>query len=279
MKKIMFAFAFLCSALFLNAQSIVMPQPSPSQTIKQNFGLGFLELSYSRPSIKSRSVFKENSELAPLDKVWRTGANSATILNVSDEIIVNGVTIKAGKYGLLSIPGKKEFTLIITKDVNINQPSLYKQENDIVRLQVPVMKMKEKMEVFTMQFANLKNESCELHLMWSDVQVSLPISTNIKDRIAADVAKNLASDKPNYQAAANFYYEMSKEYSKGLDAISKAIDNNKNAFWLYLLKARIEKELGDKVAATASADKCIELATAAKNDDYIRGAGELKKSL
>jgi hypothetical protein len=279
MKKILFACMAVVSLVFASAQGINMPQPSPSQTIKQNFGLGFLELNYSRPSIKSRTVFKENSELAPLDKVWRTGANSPTLLTVSDEITVNGTTIKAGKYGLLSIPGKKEFTVIISKDINVNQPSLYKQENDIVRVTVPVMKMKDKMEVFTMQFANIKAESCELHIMWSDVAVSLPIATNVQGRIAADVAKNLASDKPNYQAAANFYFEMSKEYNKALEAVSKGIDANKNAFWLYLLKARIEKELGDKVAAKTSADKCIEIATVAKNDDYIRGANELKKSL
>lgn len=253
-----------------------MPQPSPTQTIKQNFGLGTVELNYSRPGVKGRKIF---GDVVPFDKVWRTGANGATIINFSDDVIIGGTTVKAGKYGLLSIPGKKEFTLIITKDLTVNQPSLYKQENDVVRVTAPVMKMAAPIETLTMQFANVKNESCELQLMWEKTAVSLPIAVDIKDRIKADVEKNLASDKPNYQAAASFYFEWLKDNSKALTLITKGVEQQKDAFWLFLLKARIEKELGDKVSAKASAEKCIELATAAKNGDYVRMAQEdiLKK--
>ncbi|MFY7899081.1 MAG: DUF2911 domain-containing protein [Chitinophagaceae bacterium] len=278
MKKLLFSFALLF-ATQLFAQPINMPQPSPIQTIKQNFGLGNIELSYSRPSVKNRSVFKENSELAPIDQVWRTGANAATTITFSDEVSINGVAIKAGKYGLLSIPSKKEFTIIISKDVNVNQPSMYKQENDVVRFTAPIMKMKEKAETFTMQFANVNFESIELHIMWDNVAVSLPITTNVQDRVKADIAKNLAGDKPNYQAAANFYYEMAKDYPQALSAVTKAIDANKNAFWLYLLKARIESSMGDKASAKASAEKCIQIATEAKNTDYVRSAKELISKL
>lgn len=253
-----------------------MPQPSPTQTIKQNFGLGTVELNYSRPGVKGRKIF---GDVVPFDKVWRTGANGATVINFSDDVIIGGTTVKAGKYGLLSIPGKKEFTLIITKDLTVNQPSLYKQENDVVRVTAPIMKMAAPIETLTMQFANVKNESCELQLMWEKTAVSLPITVDIKDRIKADVEKNLASDKPNYQAAASFYFEWMKDNSKALTLITKGVEQQKDAFWLFLLKARIEKELGDKVSAKASAEKCIELATAAKNGDYVRMAQEdiLKK--
>lgn len=274
MKKLL-----LLAALFMAATSfgqVNMPQPSTTQSIKQNFGLGFVELSYSRPGVKGRKIF---GDVVPFDKVWRTGANGATILNFSEDVIIGGKNLKAGKYGLLSIPGKKEFTLIITKDLNVNQPALYKPENDVVRVMAPVMKMGDAVETLTMQFANVKNESCELHIMWDKLAVALPISVTIADRIKADVEKNLASDKPNYQTAATFYYEWLKDNNKALALISKGVAETKNAFWLYLLKARIEKDLGDKVSAKASAEKCIEYATAAKNGDYVRMAQEdiLKK--
>jgi Protein of unknown function (DUF2911) len=255
---------------------INMPQPSPTQTIKQSFGLGTVELTYSRPGVKGRKIF---GDVVPFNNVWRTGANGATLINFSEPVVIGGVAIKAGKYGLLSIPGKTEFTLIITKDLTVNQPALYKQENDVVRVMAPVMKMKVPVETLTMQFANIKNESCELHIMWDKLAVSLPITVDIKDRIKVDVEKNLASDKPNYQAAASFYFEWMKDNSKALTLITKGVEQQKEAFWLFLLKARIEKELGDKVSAKASAEKCIELATAAKNGDYVRMAQEdiLKK--
>jgi hypothetical protein len=125
-----------------------------------------------------------------------------------------------------------------------------------------------------MQFTNVKNESCELQITWDKLAVSLPIAVDIKDRIKADVEKNLASDKPNYQTAATFYFEWLKDNNKALSLVTKGVEQQKDAFWLYLLKARIEKELGDKVSAKASAEKCIEYATAAKNSDYVRMAQE-----
>jgi hypothetical protein len=248
-----------------------MPQPSPTQTIKQNFGLGTVEVNYSRPGVKGRKIF---GDVVPFDKVWRTGANGATIINFSDDVIIGGTTVKAGKYGLLSIPGKKDFTIIITKDLTVNQPALYKQENDVVRVSAPVSKLSDHVETLSMQFTNVKNESCELQITWDKLAVSLPIAVDIKDRIKADVEKNLASDKPNYQTAATFYFEWLKDNNKALSLVTKGVDQQKDAFWLYLLKARIEKELGDKVSAKASAEKCIEYATAAKNSDYVRMAQE-----
>ncbi len=74
------AIAIACSlSLYcgaLQAQGLKVPSPSPAQTIKQDFGLGNIErLTYSRPSTKGRKIF---GDLVPFDKVWRTGANSAT---------------------------------------------------------------------------------------------------------------------------------------------------------------------------------------------------------
>jgi hypothetical protein len=274
MKKFLLiaAIAF-CS--FAQAQ-VKMPAPSTTQIIKQDFGMGSLEVNYSRPNVKGRKVF---GNLVPYNKVWRTGANSATTITVSDEIMIGGVTLKAGKYGILSIPGKKEWTIIITKDVNVTSPAAYKQENDIVRVMATPTKMKKKVETFAMQFANIEYESCELHIKWAGTAVSLPITTNIKDRLKADIEKMLQGDKPNYSQAANFYYEWMKDYANALVNINKAIDANKKAFWLYLTKAKIEKESGDKVSAKTSAETCVKLATEAKNDDYIKMGNDLIKSL
>ena len=265
------------------AQSqIKMPAPSPGQTITQDFGLGKIELSYSRPAIKGRAMFKEGSELAPLNNVWRTGANGATTLKFNDEVMINGVKLSAGKYGLLSIPGKTDWTLIVTKDTTVTSPAAYKMENDLLRITVPTMKMKEEMELFTMQFANVKYESCELHLMWGKTAVSLPITTNVRDRIRAQVEKAVTADKVTantYSTAANFYYEMDKDFNKALTNITKAVEANPKGFFLFLTKAKIERDLGDKVSAKVSAEKCITLATEAKNDDYVRQAKELIRKL
>ncbi len=260
---------------------IKMPQPSSTQTISQDFGMGKLELTYSRPNIKNRQLFKEGSELAPLGKVWRTGANSATRIKVTDPIEIAGKALDTGMYAIYTIPGKSEWTVIINKGAK-NWGSEYIEANDVFRVTVPAGKMKESMETFTMQFANIKTESCELHLMWGKTYVSIPFTSKVIDRVKAQVETALAADNVasnTYFTAANFYFEMGKDLPKALTNVSKAIGEKSDKFWMYLLKAKIERDLGDKVAAKASAEKCIEIATAQKNDDYVRSATELIKKL
>src|SRR5215470_6274066 len=98
----------LCSAY---SQDLVTPQPSPTAEIKQNFGLSQIEMSYSRPGVKGRKIF---GDLVPYGKVWRTGANQATTITFGDDVTVGDKKVPAGKYGLLTIPGENEWTVIFT---------------------------------------------------------------------------------------------------------------------------------------------------------------------
>ena len=82
MKKILFIVAAFVTT-FASAQ-IKMPAPSTTQKINQDFGMGAIELTYSRPNIKGRTVLKEKSELAPLGSLWRLGANAATKIKFTD---------------------------------------------------------------------------------------------------------------------------------------------------------------------------------------------------
>ena len=276
MKQLLLLAATLCTFI-ANAQ-IKMPAPSPTQTINQDFGLGKIELTYSRPSIKGRVVFKEKSELAPLGQLWRTGANGATRLKFSDNVVIGGKTIDTGSYALYTIPGKDQWTIVLNKGITNWGTDGYKESDDVVRFTVTADKIKESIETFTMQFSDIKPESCELHLMWGNAVVRIPITTNAKDKIRLQVEKALSGDNVSaatYQAAANFYYEWDKDLNKALTNAGKATEANPKAFYLFILKARIEKDLGDKVSAKADAEKCITLATEAKNADYVRMAKEL----
>lgn len=112
MKKILLAFNALLLVICADAQSLTTPQPSPTQTVKQNFGVGSIELSYSRPGMKGRKIM---GDLVPFNKVWRTGANAATTITFSDDVTIGGKEVKAGKYGLLTIPAANKWTIIISK--------------------------------------------------------------------------------------------------------------------------------------------------------------------
>lgn len=275
MKQMLLVALTVCS-FSLQAQ-IKMPAPSPTQSVTQDFGLGKIELVYSRPSLKGRTVFKDNSELAPLGKVWRTGANAATKIKFTDEVTFGGKSLDSGTYALYTIPGKTTWTVILNKDAS-KWGTEYTENDDVFRVTVPAEKSKEATETFTMQIANIKPESCELELIWGNTTVKVPITTNIKERISNSIKKALSADNvsPNvYYAAANFYFEWDKNLNEALSNATKAANANAKAYWIFLLKAKIEKEQGNKVDAKADAEKVIELATEQKNQDYIRMAKEL----
>ena len=279
MKKILFIVAAFVTT-FASAQ-IKMPQASTTQKITQDFGMGSIELTYSRPNIKGRTVLKEKSELAPLGSMWRLGANAATKIKFADKVTIGGTELEAGTYVIYAVPGKDMWDVIFNKGLNNWGTDGYKEAEDVVHVKVKAEKAANFAESFTMQIINVAAETCELHMTWGSVQVAVPISTNIKDRVRAQIEKALAADNiqaNTYNTAANFYYEFDKDYTKALVNITKAVEASKDAYWMVLLKARIEKALGDKVSAKASAEKCIEMATG-KNADYVTFANELIKNL
>jgi tetratricopeptide (TPR) repeat protein len=89
----------------------------------------------------------------------------------------------------------------------------------------------------------------------------------------------LQGDKKPYYQAANFYFDYDKNYTKALGYINKATDENPKAFFMFLQKAKIQKAMGDKAGAKASALKTIELAKEAKNADYVNFGNKLLKEL
>ena len=274
MNKLFLSAIAVASLLTTTVHSqVAMPQPSPTQTISQDFGMGKIELTYSRPSIKGRKVFGDNTELAPFGKVWRTGANAATKIKFTDMVSIGGKTLDTGSYVIYTLPNKGQWEVIINKGTSNWGADGYKESDDIIRTKILAKSLYDFTETFTMQFANVKYESCDLQLTWGFTTISIPITTNIKDRLRKQIEEALVkSDKKPYQQAANFYYEWDKNYDKALDNIKLAIEANPKGFWLYMLKAKIQKELGNKEGAKNSATKTIELATDAKNDDYVKMA-------
>lgn len=276
MKKITIA----CIATFLlfvcATAQVKMPQPSTTQTIKQDFGMGNIELTYSRPNAKGRKIY---GDLVPYNKIWRTGANAATKIIFTESVELNGKKIDTGTYVLYTIPNIDSWEIILNKGLTNWGTDGYKETEDIIRFRAEPSKMKNKLETFTMQFANIKAESCELHIMWEKTAVTIPIKTNIKDKLRAQIEAALQTDKKPFWQAAQFYNEYDNNPKKALEMCTGAVAANDKAFWVWLYKAKIEKEMGDNTAAMASSKKSLELAKEAKNDDYVKMNEELQKKL
>jgi hypothetical protein len=280
MNKILLVVGTMLS-LAVTAQ-VKMPSPSPTQTLIQDFGLGKIEIVYSRPSLKGRAAFGNGSVLAPTGIVWRTGANSATKVTFSHPVTIGNKTLAAGAYGLFTIPGEKEWTVIFNSNSKGWGSFTYNEAEDVVRVNVKPEITSNSTETFIIGVGDITPETAAIYLKWDKTLVSVPISTDIKSTIRSQIEAATTGATANssaYQAAANFYFDMDKDYDKALVFVDKAIAVDAKAYWLFLLKAKTQKELGDKKGARASAEICIKLAEAAKNADYVRSCNELLNSL
>ena len=267
MLKHLIACGTICLALTtVNAQTIKTPQPSPTQTIKQDFGISSAELIYSRPGIKNRKIF---GDLVPYGKVWRTGANSATRLKFTDDVTFGGQTLKAGEYAVYTIPNEKEWDIIINKG-SANWGTEYKQEDDVMRVKAKPTKLDQPVESFTMQFANVKPNSMDLEIIWDKTAVSVPITTDIDKKIMAQIDNAMNKDNRPYFQSAMYYLETGRDLKQALAWFDKAIEQNPKAFWIYHQKANALAKLGNKADARTTAQKSMDLAREQKNDDYVK---------
>ena len=255
------AFAFCAFSQQLNT-----PQPSPTQELTQNFGLSKIELSYSRPGMKGRTIF---GDLVPYGKVWRTGANQATTLTFGDDVTISGTKIPAGKYGLLTIPDAYEWTVIITKQTDVTSPAAYKQDQDVVRVKVKPVDLGFPVETFTIMFGNVTATSCDLQIIWDNTVATLPITTDVDTKISAQIKELMENDNRPYFAAAMYYVESGKDLNQAVTWFDKAAAQTPGGFWIHYQKARALAKLGKKQDALAASNKSVELAKAAKNDDYL----------
>ncbi len=128
---------------------------------------------YSRPQKKDRDIFGSK---VPYGKVWRTGANEAAEIKFYKSVTIGGKKLKAGTYSLFTIPGEKEWTVIINSDLDYWGAYSYKQENDLLRTTVKSKKLEGAVEAFTIQFAGDGGNKAVMKLAWDHTLVEVPIS-------------------------------------------------------------------------------------------------------
>lgn len=271
-KPFVFA-ALVLIGLTANAQSLKVPAASPLQTIKQAFALSEITIEYSRPSVKGRVVY---GDLVPFGKIWRTGANNATQITFGENVKLEGKDVAAGTYALYTIPGKDAWEILIYKDLKLGgDVANYKKEDELTRFTVKPSGLTDKVETFTINVANITSKTASIELTWEKTKVSFGVEADIDAKIMKSIDAALEKDGRPYHQAAAYYYDNDKDLKQALVWSTKAVENNPKAFWMLMQKAKIQLKLNDKKGATESAEKVIELAKEAQNDDYVKMAEKL----
>ena len=93
-----------------------LPQPGPAAEIEQTISLIEIEVEYSRPGAKGRTIL---GDLVPYNTIWRTGANKATAITFSNDVTFGGKEVKAGTYSLFTVPGEKEWTVMLNSETEL----------------------------------------------------------------------------------------------------------------------------------------------------------------
>lgn len=273
-----------CLALGLAAQGtgVTFPAPSPAGALKQRVGLTDIEISYSRPGMKGRTIF---GGIVAYDQVWRTGANNATRLTVSTPVKLNGTAIPAGTYELFTIPGRAEWTIIVHQNMSQWGAYTYDAKNDVARVTARPVTLAEAVETFTIDLNDLRDESATLNLTWEKTRVPVRLEVDVATTLVPQIEAAMAApgNKPNgfYFSAAQFYFDHNLDLQKALAWINRATDNPKPAFYMVHLKARILARLGDKPGALAAAQQSTELAIATEGPQsgFVKMNNDLVASL
>jgi len=106
---------------------------SPRKEMRGTIGGAEVVINYGSPSVKGRQIY---GDLEPYGEVWRTGANEATTFEVTEEVMIEGETLPAGKYGLFTIPGEDEWVVIFNQNADQWGDYDYSESDDVLRVTV-----------------------------------------------------------------------------------------------------------------------------------------------
>jgi hypothetical protein len=270
----------LLSALFIGtfvsgfAQTgLKLPPLSPNTKISQDFSVSSIELSYGRPSMRGRKVF---GDVVAYGQLWRTGANMATKIKFGEDVELNGNKVKAGEYALYTIPNKESWEIILNTGVNNAGTSGYTKENDVVRFRVKPSKMDKDVQTFTISITDITYTTCKLEMEWERTRIQLPIKALSDESIEQNIDKAINHPAIPYYSVANYYNEKNVKLNQALAYVDKGIEDNPTAYYMWALKAKIERKLGHFEKAIEAAKKSMETAKGTANEEeYTHGANKI----
>ncbi|MFL9832240.1 DUF2911 domain-containing protein [Flavobacterium sp. ST-87] len=268
MKKIVIVLSLIISHFAVEAQ-VRIPETSPKAIVKQVVGLTDVEIVYSRPSARGRAVY---GNLVPFGQLWRTGANDNSTISFSDDVVINGKTLKKGKYALYTIPNIQSWeVLFYTKTDNWGTPKEFDESKVALKTTVKEEALPKPVETFTLAINNLESSAATLDISWENSYVSLKFEVPTKKLAIASIEKTLAGPAPEeFYTAAQYYYQSNSDIDKGREYIDKAVEMSKNVPFYYLrLKSLIQAKQGDKKGAIETAKWSISASEAAGNKEYV----------
>jgi len=237
------------------------PAPSPNATVSQTVGVTKVEVVYSRPHVKGPTRKEERviwGKLVPYDQIWRTGANAVTKFTVDTDVTVEGEKLASGSYGLFTIPGKTEWTVILNKQAT-GSPADYEAEADVLRVKVKP-EATEMHELFTIGFPQMTSNSAVMTLEWEKLSVPIHLAVDTKALFLANAKEAVARAKPDDWrtplTAARYLYDNKYAPADAAVFLDKSL-SVKETFANLSTKAGVLAGEGKKKEAVAAGQKAL----------------------
>ena len=290
-------FAVLLAAAVVANGQLRLPRPSQWASVTQTIGVTDITINYSRPAVKGRAIFGDVSAadnyvkgeatlddqykrpkdmvIVPYGHVWRAGANEATQFIVTDDVLINGQKLPAGKYSLHAIPGKDEWTIIFNSDAGQWGSFDYDPAKDVLRVKTKPQWVTDSQELLGFSFEPTADNTTTAYLKWEKVRVPFTVSVDVVATTLAKAKKAVAEAKTDdYRTPLNAagYARQNKDTtdaSAWLDAALKAVEVSiatKPTFQNLSAKTNILLNAGKKEEAWATAEKAIAQGKADKAD-------------
>jgi hypothetical protein len=266
-KKLFIALLFV-GVISANAQ-IKTPAPSPFSKVEQVVGLTDVTLEYYRPAMRGRTIF---GDLVPFDKIWRTGANARTKITFSDDVTIEGDTLKKGTYAIFTKPAADSWEVYFYTDyAGGGAPRNWDDSKVALKTTAKTESMPMPVQSFTMSFDDLTDASAVIGMLWENTYVGVKFNVPT-DAIASKSIESVMSGPSanDYNNAASYYRKNGKDLKQALIWSTKATELNKSAFWMMREKSLIHAAMGDKKGAIEAAKKSMEVAEKAGNAAYVK---------
>jgi hypothetical protein len=241
-----------------------LPRTSPKASVMQTIGMTDVTVTYSRPGVKGRTIF---GGLESWDKPWRTGANEATTVTVSQDVTIGGNKLPAGTYSFFTIPKQSgPWTAVFSKQKDLWGAYEYKPEEDALRIDVAPTTV-EPQEWLRFSFENLKPGAGDLVMRWDKTQLVVPIQTDDLDEAMASINAEIAAkpkDAETYRRSADFAFNNTTDIAQAEKWAKQSVTLEPGYFNQNLL-ARIQAKQGKKAEAIATGKKAIATGKASKD--------------
>ncbi len=268
-KTIQSIFALALTFTVGTAVAQELPAPSPMAEVEQKIGLTDVEVEYSRPGAKDREVW---GDLVPYDQLWRAGANKATAIEFSSDVVIGGVDVKEGKYALFILPYKGKAEVILNSKTESWGTGDYDEANNVASFEADFTDVEIETESMLFYFDNVKSGSADLILTWAGKSIIMPIEVDYIEASIENINKAVKEDAENFRVfnnAAGFYLDNNIDAKKALEYAKKSVELDAK-FWNVKTLSEAYAANGDYKNAVKTAKKSLQLAEEANYGPYIK---------